>query len=389
MNSLRAADNKARSVASGTAIDGEDPGDDSMSIKDLLKNAKSFLNRREYMTAVAFLGRFHKKFGEIIKIFNALNLDVDKVHHDFLFKDLDDEHKKHLNDMKGRLASTQYTLVSEASIMDFLVNVGTQRGRALAAWEKRYPKQVSKLKKDIDNLYDKSDLAMRHILSTLKEMAKNRATRKVDDYMKEAGKMSSIYSNYDNLFKEFYNTNVKGFLEKQELIAPTKTVEKSEDLGKQEVVAPKSNSIPDLDVPASPAKSVEFSMNPSVKLPSIVPPSQPQMSFKSTLPAPGEMPPAGSPELAPQKLPTNLGPATPTRDTLPSEPDVSPDTERDIHPEIFPKSAHQKFWNSLQVMSNEKPELLKSHILKYARSIKSADPITAIKLLNIAKDIKG
>ena len=64
MDSLRQADNKIRAVVSGQDIEGEDPGDDYMSLKDLYKSAKSNFSRREYMTSVAFLGRFHKKVND-------------------------------------------------------------------------------------------------------------------------------------------------------------------------------------------------------------------------------------------------------------------------------------------------------------------------------------
>ena len=101
MNSLRESDNKIRALVSGQEIEGEDPGDDSVSLKDLYKNAKSNINRREYMTAIAFLGRFHKKLHEISNLVDKLNFDVDQVHNDFLFKDLDEDQKKHLSDLRS------------------------------------------------------------------------------------------------------------------------------------------------------------------------------------------------------------------------------------------------------------------------------------------------
>lgn len=362
MDSLRAADNRVRAIASGTTIDGEDPGNDPISLKDLLKNAKSYLNRREYMTGIAFLGRFHKKLEELNKVINALNLDVDKVHHDFLFRDLDDEQKKHLHDMKSRFAYAQPQLVASAGIMDFLINVGTQRGRALAAWEKRYPKQVGKLKKDADALYDRSDMTLRSILSSLKDMASNRASRKIDDYMKDAHKIGSFYSNYDKMFREFYNANIKGFLEKQELISPAKKVEDSADMGKQ-----------DLDV--TPAPAPEVKPIPDLEVPPVAP-------------APVAMPPSGSDELATPRMPSNMGPAVPVSppDTIPPVDNEKTERTNEIPPP--PVSAHKKFMDSLQSMGNEKPEFLVSHILRYARSIEKNDPYVAIQLLNIAKSIK-
>src|SRR5580692_7337557 len=84
MNSLRKNDAKIRAIATGQSIEGADPGPDPIALKDLLKSAKSFLNRREYMSAVADLGRFHNKMVSISKVLSEVNLDIDKVHHEFL-----------------------------------------------------------------------------------------------------------------------------------------------------------------------------------------------------------------------------------------------------------------------------------------------------------------
>ena len=390
MNSLRAADNKARSIASGTEIEGEDPGEDTTSLKDLLKSAKSYLNRREYMTAIAFLSRFHKKINEIIKVFKALNLDVDKVHHDFLFKDLDEQQKKHLQDLKTRFASNQNeSLVSEASIMDFLINVGTERGRALAAWEKRYPKQIGKLKKDLASLYDKSEVFLRALLSLFKEMASYRATRKIDEYMKAASKIEGQYANYDRMFKDFYNTNVKGFLEKQELIAPTKPVEDKKDLGGQQIPVEKqpAGAVPDLEVPApkSPQEGQPVSEYYS-QMPSFIK-NVSELSSQPPSVKPGELPPSGSPALAPPKVPSGLSQPKP-ESIAPDEELKTEPTHEMLPPPSSPKSAHSKFMKSLEVLAKEKPQVLVHHIIRYANSINDIDPETSKKLLNIARSIR-
>lgn len=381
MNSLRETDNKIRSVVSGQEIEGEDPGDDFVSLKDLYKSAKSNINRREYMTAIAFLGRFHKKMYEVSQIINKLNLDVDQIHHDFLFKDLDDEQKQHLSDLKSRLANANYQLVANAGIMDFLVNVSTDRGKALSAWEKRYPKQVGKLKKEATGLLQKTEMMLNAVIATLKEMATYRATRKVDDYVKTANKLTAHYNNYDRVFKDFYNANVKGFLEKQELIAPTKKVE-DKDLSKQEVntSAPPSTTplpeVPNLEQPAPNSKDVNL---PSVHL------SQaPEFDNLSDL---------ENSMLNAPKIPTNLGPTTPPPAFTPSQHDTLPQaTAPSEAPEEekveLPKSAHSNFYNSLEKMSGESPLVLSNYIKKYALSIKDNDLGTALQLLKIAKNIR-
>src|SRR6185436_11240322 len=153
MNRLRdETDDPVRAIVTGQQIgEAEAPGD-GLSLKSLLSSAKSNLNRREYMKSVADLGRFHKKMHDVVKILSGFRATLDSVHEKFLFKDLDDESKEHLHDLHNRFAPkaasrNQEYFLKQANILDFFANIGTERGRALSAWEKRYPKQVAQLKK--------------------------------------------------------------------------------------------------------------------------------------------------------------------------------------------------------------------------------------------------
>ena len=94
MQDLRKADNDIRSIIVGKPIEGGTAGRDPASIKQLLKDTKTNLNRREYMAAIADLGRFHAKFIEVVNVINGLSHNVDKIHHDFLFKDLKEKHDR-------------------------------------------------------------------------------------------------------------------------------------------------------------------------------------------------------------------------------------------------------------------------------------------------------
>src|ERR1017187_3723765 len=163
MDSLRTVDSNIRSIVSGKQLEGGDPGPDTTSMKQLLHSAKSNLNRREFMTAVALLGRFHKKLNEIRTEIGNLNTKVDAVHHQFLFQDLGDEHKEELESLRNRWAAERAEAlrkepgIRDSAIGDFFHNLTSDRGRALSFYEKRYPKQVGKLKKDTNNLLARSE----------------------------------------------------------------------------------------------------------------------------------------------------------------------------------------------------------------------------------------
>jgi hypothetical protein len=309
--------------------------------------------------------------------------------------------------LKSRLASANHQLVAKAGIMDFLVNIGTERGKALAAWEKRYPKQVGKLKKEAVGLLQKSEGALTNVISVLKEMASARATRKVDDYVKSAAKLKNIYANYDKSFRDFYNANVKGFLEKQELVAPTKTVD-NKDLTNQKVdvsqMPPTASvvpAIPDLEtpqpspLPSSSIRSVndELEVIPKLSddgddldLPSIHPSDAP--AFSNLLNMEKNL-------LSTPKVPTNLGPTTPPPIFTPQpeeEPEVAAPAgvppKTNPYPPPGQARAHAKFSNTLEKMSGESPLVLKAFIRRYAHAIQASDLETSLQLLKIANSIQ-
>jgi len=426
MNNLRAVDANVRSIATGKEIEGgyPDPSNtgNTSSLKDLLKSAKSNFNRREYMTAVAELGIFHKKFFDITQQLGNLNNKVNEVHHQFLFQDLDEDRKKQLHDLKNRFSSEQQVaLVKEANIMDFFYNIGTKRGRALAFYEKRYPKEIGRLKKETSNLLAKSEGMLAQLLSSLKEMAAARATRNVDKYMSAASKVSRGYEGYDKLFKDYYNTNIKGFLEKIELVAPTKKVEES-GLGESEVTSPNSTVIkvpgsehaspsdPTMHPESGEFESVLPSSNVPIDLRNPTFPKPPRLPSNLGPPVPVALPPDTERSLPPMNMESNppvgqtmMGVAPPANEPVeepvpPTSPsgNTIPGGARNPSTYIAPPrvtlpvtSSHKDFMNSLESLSGEDPRILSAYIKKYAQSIQGTDPVVAIKLLQLSKSIKG
>lgn len=404
MNRLRnETDDPIRAIITGDTIGEANAPADGMSLKSLLSSAKSNLNRREYMRAVADLGRFHKKMYDVVQILSSFKFNLDKVHEKFLFQDLDDESKQHLHDLKTRFtkASTNNTyFIKEANILDFFANIGTERGRALGAWEKRYPKQVSKLKKDSISLLSQSERLLSIVISVLKELASARATRNPDKYINASNKIIKAYEAYDKNFQNYYTTNVKDFLEKQQLIAPPKVdvSNKPEELGAQEIVEeskPESESI----APPQVMETEEpFELKPKNNLspePSYV--GSPAVSSgptSKTQTPPTDRSPIYRGSLEPS--PNDTEPAPPPAPTLsnlnvtPSNPIDAGDFKSDqLGEEMWGTKAHVQFYQALNKMSGESPIVLSSFIKKYATSIQHKDMALAVKLFNIAKSIKG
>lgn len=396
MESLREKDNTIRAIVSGKEIEGADPGSDPVSLKDLLKSAKSNLNRREYMTAVAELGRFHKKVFDVKLLIDTLEKDVDAVHHEFLFRDLGEEHKKQLADLKTRFATTRrQTMVKEASIMDFFYNIGTKRGRALAAWEKRYPKQVSKLKRDTVSLLSRSEAVLSMMLGALKEMASARATRNVDNYMKAADKITKNYQMYDKTFKDYYVSNIEGFLKRPDVLAPTSPVADAKELGKEEI--PVEQKPEDkMQIPTAFGPSIKTNVTVPPESGATVPSPPPDMSVppsstphSPTALAPGKIPTIPPAPAAPTGIPAS-GPATEPSPPPSMAPESGEEYSSDmLAKQMWGKASHKKFFASLEALAGESPLLLASHINKYARQIQGTDPETSIALFKISKSIRG
>lgn len=368
-------DDPVRAIVSGESIGNASAPDDAISLKELLKGIKSNINRREYMTAVASLSRFYHKMHDVVDLLKKFNSNVDKIHEKFLFEGLDEDNKRHLRDLKKRLSAyDQYrdtAFVKEANILDFFTNIATERGRALAAWEKRYPKQLSKLKKDTATTLQQAEKLLSTTLSALKEMATARATRNPDNYIKIANdKIIKSFETFDRNFKEYYNSNVKGFLEKQQFTMPEVL---NDPVGSP--VAPQAATIP-----ATPI-STDLKGD-TVVAPVVIP----QDTIKDTPnPSPNTIQGLGDPPKKPLSIP--LLPRIPK--LLTQSPSTSPtDTIDDAaQTNKIVNSIHQDFMDSLQVLAAESPILLAKHINTYAKSIQSYDLETSIKLFKLAQSI--
>jgi hypothetical protein len=395
-------DDPIRSIVSGEKIGEADPPPDGMSLKDLLKSARSNLNRREYMKAIVDLSRFHKKMEDIIGILGSFRSNIDAIHEKFLFQDLDEESKQHLHEMRSRLAVSKPEMVKEAGLLDLLTNLATERGRALAAWEKRYPKQVGKLKKDAENLYKRSEGLLTTVLSALKEMATHRATRKVDNYILSGEKIAKAYRTYDAEFRKFYADNVKGFLEKQELVAPSKPVEKPQEIGQQEVAVEPTSTIrqppiPSAFVPPAPPapKSVMVEHLRRPLMPGEKRPPSPEDTLEEFEPPTIKAPP---PVMTP--LPASPASVEEMYQQI-QQPGALPGLRAPLPAEAIKemtqqaptkkpgKRGHQDFMASLETMASEHPTLLASFIGKYAYSIQESDPTIASKLLQLVQCIRN
>jgi len=259
----------------------------------------------------------------------------------------------------------------------------------------------------MSKLLDQAESLHAHVLSSLTEMSKARASSSIEEYV---GLLESFaakeYVSFDKDFKTYYNSVVKPAMDSIAAMSP------KEEPGKPGSIP----VVPDLNLPAgkapagSPASSADEYM--TVHESELLPDPSHEVSHAPTVLAPPPLPsqrrdtivtgpPSG------MSMPPSSSPATNRLSpTLPSgPPSVTPDGVNLVNPS-FPKpaplpsgvdhqlnlpgiGAHKKFYGLLKSMEGESPLLVSSFINKYANSIKSTDPETAIKLLGIAKQLRG
>lgn len=228
MDTLRSVDDDAREQASD--------------LKDLLKVARSNFNRREYMATITYLGKFHEKLESIKSTLNKLNKEVDNSHNEFLFGDLDPEHKEYLfNKMPARfqkkvpavapVAKADDGLDKSAGMKDWWHNLTSDRGKAMKLWEKRYPKAVKELKRQTEKMLNRSEMFLNILLANFKMLASHRATRKLEDYIKVSEALISKYNAYDSSFNEYFNGTAKKYIDNQREFEANQKLKEEESAG--------------------------------------------------------------------------------------------------------------------------------------------------------------
>jgi hypothetical protein len=256
-------------------------------------------------------------------------------------------------DRKAELQLAQ-EIIKQAGIMDFFYNIGTKRGRSLMAWEKKYPKQTRDLREGGTRLVEDAQKLLDNTISYLKQMATARAVRRPDDYMDTANKIKYEFDRFDSGdkgFKTYYSNVILPFLKIKD------SIEQSEPKATN-AVQPTTQPVVDN------TKKTELGANPVVQ----APPS------------------------AEQPFPLVTPAYAPVKDEELEEIEKAPDTQRNPQPQMItadkpPRIAHHRFFQSLESLSQQDPEMVAKYISKYASIIQKQDPEVALELFAIAQSV--
>lgn len=376
MNALRELDDRIRAEVTGQTIGNASPATGiNQSAKDLLKGARKSFARNEFVTGISELAAFHQKMFEVVKEINKFQIDVNKIHHKFLFEGVDDDKVKRMRTHMERKADLELAalMTKEAGVLDFFHNIATPRGRALAAWVKKYPKETKDLRDGGARLVEQGQALFDSMLAILKNMASARATRRPDEYMDQANRLKTEFAKFDSGdkgFTSYYHNIVMPFL-------------KNKDEMEKQQKAQEAAKEPEMAAP--PGGRTELGEEGPPTVPGMPPPSVPAPSAPATVnqpPVPGafNQPPGASPPFAPQ-------PRQSLQVVQPPD-EQAPDTEKDPVT-MRGLGAHQRFMESLESLSGEDPRILAGYISKYAKSIQARDPKTAIELFSIVRQLRS
>lgn len=351
MDKLRATDEKIRSYAE--------------EVKPLVRAAKSYTNRRDYLAAATNISAFHEKCRYISAELQKFISGVDMKHYKFLLDQFDDNQKeqlfgydpnKEINTDDTGSADDKVVLASlkkQAGLSDWWFkmtdpigdvahNLTTQRGIAMKALEKRFSISFLKdLKSNTVIMVNHSERFLNFLLAIFKRLAHALMKRNVDQYVTAAKTFISKFGaagGFHARFVKYYETSV----------VPLKDQYKKLQEAQLEA-----------DRAANEQRSTRMEQGPRRPAPEV---SVPGLEGKT---GPLPMPRAPVPGYDPEAM------------DKPEEEEVPFDLKK-------PKAA--EFINKLEKFAKtNNPKSLLLEILAFSEMLENTDPNTSLKLLAIAE----
>ena len=214
MDKMRFTDEKIRDVAD--------------TLKSDLKEAKTFLNRRDYLNSALKLAEFHDKCRTVAAYLEHFKKSVDVKHYEFLLGQLDEGQKETLfgydpskkidvNSLDDML--TTASIKKDAGLSDIWYNIFSDKGQAMRALEKRFSVSFLKdLKINTIDMNAKSAQFLTFVLSSLSKLETGISTRNVDFYVRELDIFLKKFASYNTQFIRYYTKSVSPLKQKYEEI---------------------------------------------------------------------------------------------------------------------------------------------------------------------------
>lgn len=204
--------------------------------------AKSFRNRRDYLTAATYLAKFHGKVKTIHHELNTFNKNISEPQRKFLLnnfkaKDKRDlfgydpnkkiEDKKNAIEEASEFFAADDGFVSTAGALkdwwrvpgrfsDLKSKLTDSKSKAMRAMERNFSIEFfAQLKTDTVKMLDETENFFKELLVHFHNMGSSWAQRNVGQYVKSIVEINARYDSYHPIFLEYYKRNIVPMKEEQ------------------------------------------------------------------------------------------------------------------------------------------------------------------------------
>jgi len=343
--------------------------------KDLIKSAKSLVNRRDYLSAASTMSSFHEKCRYIAAELDKFIKNVDMDSFSVLLDQFDDEQKERIfgYDPNKELNLNEVSFVNDMEVMasfkkqaglsDWWHNLTNERATAMRQLEKRFSISFLKdLKTNSINIFNDSQRFLQFLLATFKKLATALARGKPSIYISVAKSFMSKFDQYHKSFVKFYEKNIIPLKQQHEKMVADK--KQAEELDRQ-----KYKDL--LNQPGA------MKLNPQTT-------QAPMQQGPSAQMGPDQ----------PINL-TNIAPSTKQKslDVLDElnkpKPGEEPYNNIQDKNKQLPQILSKQFITKIEkIASDNHPRSLMLAILKYSAELEDINPEASLKLLAIAEGIK-
>lgn len=269
MDKLRATDEQIRERATD--------------VKSNIRAAKSYLNRRDYLSAASNISAFHEKCRYVVALLDKFIKGVDLKHYKFLLDQFDDEQKEQLfgydpnksinveedtapvSDHIVTAALTKQAGVSDwwfkmtDPIADLAHNLTQDRAIAMRALEKRFSIAFLKdLKLNTATMVTRAQRFLSILITSLKRLATALAKRNIDQYVSTAKNLIAKFAGFHQQFMKYYNASIVPLKDQHEKLQEEKRKVEEAKSREMEEAAAKARGEP---APATtPIEQKQFTM---------------------------------------------------------------------------------------------------------------------------------
>lgn len=229
--------------------------------------AKSFIRRRDYLSAATYLVKFHEKIKLINHNLQTFDGDISKTQRKYLLKHFKAKDKGRLFDYDPDKKIDSIKLVDDGLIStaaglkdwwrtpgrfsDLAHNLTDSKSKGMKALEKSFSIPFYRqLKEDTGKMLSEANDFYKDLLENFHAMGSAWATRNVGAYIEQIKAVESEYKPFHAKFVEYYRANIQPMKEEQERLDEEAKFEfEKNNPGKADNISQERDPFPDSQAP--------------------------------------------------------------------------------------------------------------------------------------------